>query len=297
MIRPMGIRLQCRAHDPCAPTGFLSFFLKTHMGRAGRLYATLLLALILSACTFTAPKPTPAPIYVTATPIPIFDTPTPEGTLVLGPTPSGTEELAVFPTLAPATKTPPPSQPPSLTPSFTASFTESPVPKGTKVTLKCTTELQGGFATIFQDKTIQTALGCPVSPAIAISSASLNFENGSMLWASQYADIPTKAIYALYNNGTYQRFDDNWFEGKDPETTGEIPPAGKNTPVRGFGKVWHNNPAVKSGLGFATNTEVGTAGEIQRFEHGEMLFVASLKQTFIFISGTTNTWRANGTPF
>src|SRR5262249_17380679 len=153
------------------------------------------------------------------------------------------------------------------------------------------------FATIFQDKSLQAVLGCPVSPAVAINSASLNFQNGSMLWASQFGEVPTKVIYALFNNGTYQRYDDTWFEGKDPESTGEIPPAGLNTPVRGFGKVWHNKPAVKNGLGFATNTEVGTPGEIQRFEHGEMLFVASLKQTFIFITGTTSTWRANGTPF
>jgi hypothetical protein len=118
-----------------------------------------------------------------------------------------------------------------------------------------------------------------------------------MLWASQFGDITTKEIYALFSNGTYQRYDDTWFDGKDPETTGETAPAGLNTPVRGFGKVWHNNPAVKTSLGWATNTEVGTSGEIQRFEHGEMLFVASLKQTFIFISGTTSTWRANGTAF
>ncbi len=262
-----------------------------------RLIFPIFVGFLVAGCSFTAPKPTPPPIYVTATPVPQFDTPTREGTLVLGPTSAGTEDIFNFPTLVPASKTPLPSEPPSLTPSFTASFTESPVPKGTVVALKCTSAPQGGFAAIFQDKTIQTALGCPVSPAVAISSASLNFENGSMLWASQYGEIATRTIYALYTNGTYQRFDDTWIDGTDPQTTGEIAPAGRNTPVRGFGKVWHNNPSVKTGLGWATNTEVGTPGEIQRFEHGEMLFVASLRQTFIFISGTTSTWRANGTPF
>ncbi|MEP7286424.1 MAG: hypothetical protein ABI947_11710 [Chloroflexota bacterium] len=256
---------------------------------------SLLIGVLVSGCSFTAPRPTPEPIYVTATPVAVLESPTTEVTSVLGVTP---DQPLDFPTLEPATNTPLPTRHPTLTPSFTVTFTESPVPKGTKVApINCTVQPEGGFATIYtQDTSLKTTLGCAVGSAVAIQSATLNFETGSMVWASQFADVQTRMIYALYANGTYQRFDDNWVENVDPQTTGETAPSGRNTPIRGFGKVWHNNPTVKSGLGWAVNAEVGTAGQIQRFERGEMLFVASLGQTYIFLGGT-NTWRINPTKF
>ena len=116
-----------------------------------------------------------------------------------------------------------------------------------------------------------------------------------MVWVSQFGQGGNRVIYALYKNGTYQRYDDTWVENVDPESTGETAPAGKLTPVRGFGKVWHNNATVKNGLGWALNSEVGTTGEIQRFERGEMVFVASQGQTYIFIGGTS--WRMSSTGF
>ena len=260
-------------------------------------------ALVFSGCSALGPRPTTTPIFVTATPIAELPTlsPTPGNTDVVAPTPGSesTTTSAAFPTLPTSTNTSAPTQKPTLTPSFTPTSTDTPAPTQKAATaLKCTGAPQGGFAAVWsKDPALQKAIGCAVTAAVAINSASLNFDNGKMLWASQLADTPTKVIYVLYNNGTYQRYNDTWFEGTDPESTGEIAPAGKITPVRGFGKVWHNNPAVKSGLGWATGTEAGTPGQIQRFERGEMLFVAALGQTFIFVGGTTNSWRADGTPF
>ncbi len=259
-----------------------------------------ILILLLTGCGILDQRPTVTPIFVTATPVAQepSQAPTPNTTAVLAPTPESTATSSL-PTLEPATKTPPPTQAPSLTPSFTITYTDSPAPsQPTGMPVKCTAAPQGGFGMIYgKDPALQRSLGCAVGAAVAINSASLSFENGQMLWASQFGDAPTKMIYVLYKNGTYQRYPDTWFEKSDPESTGEIAPAGKLTPVRGFGKVWHNNPAVKSGLGWATNQEVGTPGQIQRFERGEMLFVATLGQTFIFISGTTSIWRADSTPF
>jgi hypothetical protein len=69
------------------------FFAKLHNRRDsaknplinnGYQWIVLLIGLIFTGCSFTAPKPTPAPIYVTATLVAQFDTPTQEGTLVLG---------------------------------------------------------------------------------------------------------------------------------------------------------------------------------------------------------------------
>jgi hypothetical protein len=261
-----------------------------------RALGTIAAGLLLAGCGLIAPRLTPAPIYVTATPaveLPT-DSPTPENTAVVGPTLASTPTSAL-PTLSTSTATPPATQKPSLTPSFTLTYTDSPEPSQAGGVVKCPTAPQGGFAAIFaQDVALQKALGCPQGPAVAISSAVQAFDNGRMLWASQLGDVPTKVIYVLYNNGTYQRYVDTWVENVDPASTGEVAPPGRNTPVRGFGKVWHNNPAVKNTLGWATNTEAGTPGQIQRFERGEMLFVTALGQTFIFTGGM---WRANATPF
>ena len=255
---------------------------------------TIITGLLLAGCGLVAPRSTPAPIYVTATPAAVLDTPTPENTAVIGPT-LGSTPTSAIPTLPTSTNTPPATQKPSLTPSFTMTYTDTPEASQSGVAVKCPTVPQGGFGAIFaQDTALQKALGCPQGPAVAVGSAVQAFDNGRMLWASQLGDVPTKVIYVLYNNGTYQRFADTWAEGADPVSTGEIPPAGRNTPIRGFGKVWHNNPAVKTGLGWATNTEAGSSGQMQRFERGEMLFVASFGQTFVFTGGL---WRANATSF
>ncbi len=262
--------------------------------------------LLLSGCGLIAQRPTQTPIYITATSAPTDPptlTPQVTDTAVLGPT-SDAPTITWTP-LATGTKTPPPTDPASFTPSFTPEFTETPTPKVSSVPdavavlavnlSSCGTLTPNGFTTIFQqDKTIQAALGCAQSAPTAINSAVETFDSGTMLWASALADQPRKVIYVLLNNGSYQRYDDTWFDGTDPASTGENPPAGRKVPARGFGKVWHSNPAVHSGLGWAQTDEAGTSGEIQRFARGEMLYVASTNQIYIFAGGA---WRANPTKF
>jgi hypothetical protein len=256
------------------------------------------ICLLLTGCGMVGRRPTPEPIFVTATPAPETETPTPGNTAVLGPSPEATTTSQAF-VVPTGTQTQLPTRTPSLTPSFTPTYTDTPAPtQRAGAPIRCTTVAGGGFGTILaQDAALQRAIGCAQGPAVAINSAVQPFDNGRMLWASQLGDVPTKVIYVLYNNGTYQRHTDTWIEGVDPESTGETAPPGRNTPARGFGKVWHNNAAVKNGLGWALSPEAGTPGQIQRFERGEMLFVASLGQTFIFVGGATATWRASSTPF
>ncbi len=263
-----------------------------------RLCLYSILGSLLGGCSAFSPRPTLPPIYVTATPAVASATETLANTAVIGPTEGITDTPPIFATFPTSTPTPLPTSAPTLTPSFTPTYTESPVPtqKAPKA-VNCPTPPQGGFATIFNglDAATRTTLGCPASPAVAISSAAVTFDNGRMIWASQLGELSTRVIYALYNNGAYQRYNDTWTEGIDPQSTGEVPPAGRYTPIRGIGKVWHENAAVKNGLGWALDTEVGTAAQMQRFDHGEMLYVASLNQTFIFIGGTN--WRVSSTPF
>jgi hypothetical protein len=261
--------------------------------------AALALAVLLAAGCENAPR-TPVVIYITATPAPVavLPTSTPDAiqTALFGPTFAETAPVTFRP-LPTSTRTVAPPPPPSLTPTFTPEFTDTPPPRAATAgpARACAIRMQpNGFTTIYErDRTIQAALGCPQSGPVAISSATLAFENGQMLWASAFADQPRKVIYALFNNGGYGRFDDTWFDGADAVDTGESAPPGKAAPMRGFGKVWKNNPAARS-LGWAIGAENGTTGQIQRFDRGEMLYVAALSQTFIFVDGR---WRADGTQF
>jgi len=51
-----------------------------------------------------------------------------------------------------------------------------------------------------------------------------------------------------------------------------VPPYGLFQPKRGFGKVWRNNPGVRSTLGWAVNEERGFQGAAQSFNGGTMLW-------------------------
>ena len=156
------------------------------------------LALILTGCSFPGIRPTPAPIYVTATPAPEQNTPILDDTAVVALVPQASDTPPTFPTLIPATTTPLPRPKPSLTASFTVTYTDSPEPERSKTAApKCNSasSAQGGFATILaQDSGLQGSLGCVAGPATAITAATISFENGSMLYASQLGDLGNKAI-------------------------------------------------------------------------------------------------------
>lgn len=265
--------------------------------KAGRWSLVMLIAALAlaGACNTEQPLPTLMVLYVTATPEP---SDTPEPTLP----PSPVVPTVALPTIEPSTATPtppPPTLPPTLTPSFTPTFTETPGPSPAPGVVAgsgqnpgaCTGGPGGGFAAIYNsDPTLAAALGCAVGAPIAITSAVQDFETGRMVWASQLGEVPQRVIYAVYNNGTYQRFDDTWNEGIDPVAApgSEGAPPGRSAPIRGFGKVWASNQAVRNALQWALSGEAGAPAQIQRFQRGEMLYISSLNQTYVFANGA---WR------
>lgn len=276
----------------------------------------LALVMLLSAggCGMLDPSPpTWTPIYVTATdiPAPIVATETPTVTPVVGPV-----DTSLLPTQGP-TRTPMPSAAPpiTMTPTFTPSPTDTPVTPGavavygpvggvpgdasSAAASGCAVAPAGGFAAIYQGNAdVQAGLGCPLSgvPTTA-ESAYETFQNGLMIWVSSLGSGPQEVIYALYNNGTYQRFNDTWQEGVDPESGGQTPPEGLMEPRRGFGKVWRDNPTVRDTLGWATSGENAGSAMVQLFERGEMIYVSQAAQTYVMISGAPGTWLAlNQTP-
>ncbi|MEB2289463.1 MAG: hypothetical protein OZ934_15325 [Anaerolineae bacterium] len=276
-----------------------------------------LVAGLLSGCGLLQDvPPTVTPIYITATPepviVPIVATETPAATPVLAET-----SAALLPTRGPertATFTPPP--PITQTPTFTPTATDTPVTPGPVVYAPvggvagaggagiaigsgsgssggtgCASVPGGALGALYQsDPSIAVAIGCPLAGAPnAVDSAYQPFQNGLMVWVAAPGQ---SLIYALYGNGTYQRFNDTFLEGVDPSSGGAIPPPGLLEPVRGFGKVWRENPSARDTLGWALTGESGGTAEILLFERGEMLRVPQSGQTYILITGAPGTWSA-----
>jgi len=97
---------------------------------------------------------------------------------------------------------------------------------------------------------------CPDAP-VSASAAEQPFQFGRMMWLEKTSPTVGSRIFVLYNDGRLQEYPDLWAEGQPPSDPALAPPAGMFQPVRGFGKVWRENPAVKQQLGWATAAEQG----------------------------------------
>jgi hypothetical protein len=91
---------------------------------------------------------------------------------------------------------------------------------------------------------------CPLTQDY-VPAAYEPFEGGHMVWRGD-----TREIYVLYDNGSYETYQDTWNEG-EPINIEETPPQGLLPPVRGFGKLWTSQPSVRDRLGWATAEEIG----------------------------------------
>jgi hypothetical protein len=99
---------------------------------------------------------------------------------------------------------------------------------------------------------------CPDGDPITSTAAEQVFENGRMMWL-QHDD----RIHVLFDDGTYQTFDDTWVAGQPDAVPGLTPPAGRYMPVRGFGKVWSGDADTRSRLGWALSEEQGFETQLQ----------------------------------
>lgn len=152
----------------------------------------------------------------------------------------------------------------------------------------------GGFGQLMlSDPILAGQIGCPLGdpPIVAsLSSAYQLFERGAMIWINDI--VPH--IYVLNNEGTFLRLDDTYVAGVDPESGGQTPPTGLIEPVRGFGKIWRENPQVQQALGWATAQETGGTTTSQEFTQGRMMFVPGRSDILVlFYSGgnASGTWR------
>jgi hypothetical protein len=106
---------------------------------------------------------------------------------------------------------------------------------------------------------VRRQLGCPSDDGgRTVTVAQQTFEHGQMfdvIAPSANGQPAQKTLYVLYEDGSAQRFDDKYVDGTPEPPPTETPPTGFLTPVRGFGKVWNENPTVRQRLGWAAQAE------------------------------------------
>jgi hypothetical protein len=125
---------------------------------------------------------------------------------------------------------------------------------------------------------VRSKLGCPTEVEKGVWAAEESFQGGYMFWRDD-----TKVIYVLYNNGTWQSFNDTWTTGQPETDTSIVPPPGYYQPKRGFGKVWRDNSSVRSTLGWATTEERGFYASVQQFSGG-LMFWSNVRGIYVLYS-------------
>jgi hypothetical protein len=101
---------------------------------------------------------------------------------------------------------------------------------------------------------------CPLFPPAYTAAADQLYERGRMIWLERIeteAQVIERIIFALYDDGSWQQFDDTWTPDQPESDPSIVPPEGLSQPIRGFGKVWRSNNELREGLGWARTKEFG----------------------------------------
>jgi hypothetical protein len=145
------------------------------------------------------------------------------------------------------------------------------------------------------------SLGCPNGAYLMwkLPIATQTFERGTMIWVDNIGPRFGPVIYVIFfdttrNSLVAQYYRDTWFEGQ-PNSGGETPPAGLYEPIRGFGKVWRENAAVRNTLGWASAPEQADTGIVQTFVKGMMIYRTSVDRVYILYD-SPNAGRADDIP-
>jgi serine/threonine protein kinase len=194
----------------------------------------------------------------------------------LTPTPTTLTVEASAPT---ATLSPVSTDTPLPTLSDTPEATPTPTPT------PCALAPGDRFGTIWN--AVQAKLGCPLNSAYSVYGAGQVFEHGYMLWRSD-----NQTIYVLFESGKASSFADTFQDGVDPEKADLSPPAGKQEPIRGFGKVWREEfGGASSDIGWAVEDEYVAPGlMVQDFVNGVVFWEDRVGNRVFYASGEWAQW-------
>jgi hypothetical protein len=124
-------------------------------------------------------------------------------------------------------------------------------------------------------------MGCPQEVYQDVLAATQNFENGLMVWTELSPD--NRRIFAYLSFGSYEFYRDTWTEADGDTPEGFSAPPGKYLPRRGFGKVWRDDPELRTRIGYAVEEfERAVTATVQRFDNGWMVWVKETDTVYIF---------------
>lgn len=107
--------------------------------------------------------------------------------------------------------------------------------------------------------------------------------------------VQDNLIFVLYDDGQWEWYDDTWTSDQPESDPTIVPPDGMVQPVRGFGKVWHENPEVMERLGWGLAPEQGHQTDWQvpfREEPPGMAYIRTVADGVVELAGwDAGTWQ------
>ncbi|MDE2749397.1 MAG: hypothetical protein OXI34_10560 [Chloroflexota bacterium] len=105
------------------------------------------------------------------------------------------------------------------------------------------------------------------SPIIgSIYVAEQRFESGWMFWLQPNSQIWVLSV-AEDGQNIWSVYDDAFADGDAESDPQILPPEGRFQPIRGFGKLWRENPEIRQAIGWALDAELGHTTTYE-YHHG-----------------------------
>ena len=139
----------------------------------------------------------------------------------------------------------------------------------------------------------------PTTVVGSIYVAEQRFEGGWMFWLQPNTQI---WLLTLDDSGEsiWSVYDDSFVQGQAESDPQIAPPEGRFQPIRGFGKLWRENPEVRKILGWALGLEQGHTTRYEYHQGGyvnqENEYVAE-PGYHIVLSASSDTFRFNEASF
>ena len=127
-------------------------------------------------------------------------------------------------------------------------------------------DIHAGSALLEGNEELRRRLGAPIGPERSVQVGEQAFQGGAMLTRAD-----TSQVFVLVrSSGRWLTFPNTWRPGEVLAPTGARPP-GTLEPLRGFGKVWRDQPSVKLQLGWPVYEERNAGGSVQVMENGTLV--------------------------
>ena len=135
---------------------------------------------------------------------------------------------------------------------------------------------------------LRLQLGRPGGPSRLLHLSEQTYQGGGMLARADADEV----IVLVRGDGRWSSFANGWRPGDVLAPIGARPP-GTLEPLRGFGRVWRDQPSVRLQLGWPVYEERGGEASLQRFERGLLIQSPHGVLYALFDDGT---WRTLPSP-